>query len=155
MREEVEVLMRFYDEQCQQARHHEDHREKVTQMVIAVSTALIAFIAVNSLQPWTVWLALAVLALPFYSAPFCFKHYERNRHHVRYARNYRRMIEELVDDVPLRDLREDARHDHRDAYPLSSAWRLHSFWLSINYVIGLIGAILAIIIVARSYIPGQ
>jgi hypothetical protein len=149
MREEVETLFRLYDEQCRQARQHEDHREKVVQLTIAIAAALAAVISANDFDPWTLPLAMAIVFLAIYSATFCFKHYERNRHHVKYARNYRRKIEDLVDQIPLSQLRRDARAEHDGEYPRSSCWRLHRLWLGLNYGIGAIGLIVATIIVFK------
>ncbi|BBO30446.1 HAD family hydrolase [Lacipirellula parvula] len=89
----VKRLEFYYAEHAEQARQHENQRERMTNLVLGVAGALIGVMTFADLAVWSLPAALAVTALGAYGLVFARKHYERNRYHVSIMREIRKEME--------------------------------------------------------------
>ncbi len=83
------MLSKIYDEHAKQARQHEDQRERMTNMILAVSGILITFISFNGLNHDALVASVGMIILGGYGCIFSLKHYERNRFHTGIMKAFR------------------------------------------------------------------
>ena len=144
-----DILLAMYEEHVTQGREHEQQREKVTSVILVISAALLAFTSQTSWQPRHAILTTTMAVLGLFGILFSYKHYERNRFHVRIAQEFRDEIEKSS-GVPIRAIRARAAAVHQSEYAQTSRWRLFVFWLLVPLVIFLLGAVLTWLILYRS-----
>jgi hypothetical protein len=74
-------LQDYYNEQASQARQHEDHRERMTNIILSINGVLVGFITFSNLSIWSLSASLSIIFLGIYGFLFSGKHYERFRYH--------------------------------------------------------------------------
>ncbi|NQU34129.1 MAG: hypothetical protein HQ521_12925 [Bacteroidetes bacterium] len=104
-----ELHWRMYNDHVTQARQHEDQRERMTTLIVVVAAAAMAFISQNGLEYYDLVLSLPLIILGAFGARFSFKHYERNRMHVKIASGYLRSI-----DNEIYSIREEQEKQHNE-----------------------------------------
>lgn len=149
-------LENFYNEHASQARQHEDHRERVTNIILSINGALIAFITFSNLSISSLWASLSIVFLGVYGFFFAGKHYERFRYHTSIMGVIRKEIDRLYKDPgaikrSLKDLRDEGEKNHYDTFTWPSfgsqvkaiSWiarqRVHVFWELIHILLIFIG----------------
>jgi uncharacterized membrane protein len=136
--------MEMYKEHTVMGRHHELQRERVTNLILLISAALLAF-AVNSKNLAALFpLGTLIAVLGLFGAIFSYKHYERFRLHTKIAGEFRDALEASLVGCKLREIRNSAVTAHEKIFPSSSKWRLHMFWVTLNLLVVLLGIVLAI-----------
>jgi len=144
MKDISDFLWGMYQEHTSQGRHHETQRASVTNFIIIVATASLGFIANRgvSRDQWTFALFLIIIGL--FGALFSAKQYERFRYHMEYARKYREVLENLLNNG-LTNIRSQAKLDHRKKHSSFLVnLHLHFFWTLFHLLISAIGVILLI-----------
>jgi hypothetical protein len=168
MSDRLDALWKFYDEHASQARRHEEHRERMTSLVIVLAGALVALIGQSRFAFYSLPAAATIVLLGIYGWLFARKHYERNQLHLSTLRELRTEIDsELAHGDPqgrgesrsLTALRNAADKRHYDEFPPpkggfqgnARSWiarrRLHHFWEGLHIGVIIVGAILLGIIV--------
>jgi hypothetical protein len=158
----------MYQEQCNQARQHENLRQQSTTIILTLTGAILA--AVVASAGWvvsglydadlTLWFFASysafgafVIALGLFGRRLSLKHYERNRMHSIRAGAYRREIEKLLAAEQPNlggKLRDEAMKEHRREWskegrdPRLVDERLYAGWLRIYAFIVTTGVFLAI-----------
>lgn len=142
-------LWHYYDENAAQARHHEEQRERVTTLMVAIAAALIAFVAEGDVEESDLPVAIMILILGLFGAVMGLKHYERNRMHTAVMRRIRDEIDRSTpDDVPsLTELRRQGRSDHKGEFKpkLVLALDLYVLWASLSLLISVVGSVLLVL----------
>ena len=90
-----DILLANYKEHADEARQHENQRERMTALIVAVGAGSLG-LAMSKVEAFNQSLlggALVVLGL--YGAIFSLKHYERNRRHVALMKGIGQRLEEL------------------------------------------------------------
>lgn len=153
----LDVLRDCYKEHVDQARHHENQRERMSALVVAITAALVSVISHESLAFQTLPLALLLIPLGIFGLAFSRKHYERNRLHTTIARSYLSAIgQELaapsatITATVFDDIHKAGRQKHKECYekkqkrdPTVTEWRLHTFWNGLHILIIMLGIILS------------
>jgi len=161
----IDVLRDCYQEQVSQARHHENQRERMTALIVAVATAFVSVISHGEFQIHTLFLAVLLIPIGAFGFAFCRKHYERNRLHTTIARHYLKAIEkqlsspaEPVSSSYLTDIHKAGRADHKKNFSSQSSrkasatgLRLHTFWNSIHLLIVVLGVLLSALIIGLRF----
>jgi hypothetical protein len=154
-------LQNYYNEHAEQARQHESHREKMTNLILGVAGVLIGLITFSDFSLASLPAALTLVALGIYGYLFAGKHYERNRFHTTIMKHVRREIDRCEADqdatpASLSELRSNGEKDHYETFkwprfrgtrsdPQASAisWiarqRLHPFWEIIHIFVAVLG----------------
>ena len=148
----LDILWKNCQEHWLQGRHHEIQRSSVTNVLIAISSAIIGLVTfdktiVISDLPLTIFLII----LGVFGAVFSAKHYERFSFHISRARKYREEINKLFPDTPLRELIDKADEKHNRKHPRLRKLRLQYFWLGLYVLITLIGVMLTIIAAGNNF----
>lgn len=132
----------MYNEHVTQARQHEDQRERMTALIVVVAAAVMAFISKAGLEYSDLVLSLPLIILGAFGARFSFKHYERNRMHVKIASGYLLSI-----DSEIYGIRKSQEDEHNKKYSKSHAWSLHKNWEGIHIAVSIIGILLSVLII--------
>ncbi|HVW95841.1 MAG TPA: hypothetical protein VHA56_07720 [Mucilaginibacter sp.] len=171
----IDLLFKFYQEQCTQGRHHETQRAAVATATLAISAALIGVITGdNNLSRNDLPLTLLLIAVGIFSAVFSLKHYERFRRHMALAKNFRDAIDVLLPYHPvlgdflrqleraysendgdsektgestLRVLKKNADKNHNRRFPTLVNLHLYNWWAGLCLVVSVIGLALTFIII--------
>lgn len=160
--EKTMSLENYYNQHLAHLLQHENHREKMTSIILSIAGLLIGLITFSELAIWSLFAAITVTLLGAYGFIFAGKHYERQRFHgsIMIA-----ILQELDDHsgtthAKFLDLRNKGAEHHYNVFkwpglsgdrpePQASAksWiakqHLHPFWEAIHILIAAIGLFLS------------
>ncbi len=148
---DTEAWIRMYEEQVRHGRHHEALRSQSTNIIVAVSAALVAFLgseAASELSPLAVGTFMAIINV--YGFFLSIKHYERSRMHVTVAGEYRKVVSasSILNGTTIDEARERGRKKHQGRFKLSRWIRAYMLWSGLHVALALIGVLIAV----QSYI---
>jgi len=145
MADEVDVLLKFCDEQWTQCRQLETQRALVTNFVITIAAASLAFIGTKGFVEASLPIGGFLIFLGLYGAVTSEKLYERWQFTRNRSRYWRKRIDELKPDTRLLELQNQA--DREYSHRLQHV-RLHWLWACLHLSIAVIGmACIAIILI--------
>lgn len=104
-----DVLLQFYQEESNQARHHEEQRSTAANITFAIAGALLAIItavsSINGKVSWTMFpLIVGLGVLSGVGSALSKKHFERSMHNYARARSYRDCLLMLFTSTEVKDL---------------------------------------------------
>jgi hypothetical protein len=140
--EKDQLYWGMYQEHVAQARQHENQRERMTALVVGITTAALAFTAQNGLTWTDLLLTVPLIPLGIFGRQFSHKHYERNRFHVSIAAEY---VKEI--DSNIYAPRTKAEATHKNKYTHVFDQRLYVFWEQLHYAVALLGVLASLAIV--------
>ena len=149
MGDNVDILLRFCEEQWTQGRQSETQRATVTNFVITIAAATLTFIGHKGFESASIPLAVFLVVLGLYGATTSMKLYERWHFHMSRARYWRKKIDELDPDAQLIKLKEQADAKHKSKYPRLGRLPLNWLWLALHISIASLGIVCIIVIVMR------
>jgi len=145
--DDKEILVAWYQEENNFARHHEELRGTAANVIVAVAAGGLGLIAFDQkLLLDDLPLATIVALLGVLGAVLSAKQYERVRLHLNRARQFEACLDELVPKIDLMKLRKAGTRINEEQFPHLAKWRLYWFWVALNVIIALIGAVLVIAI---------
>ena len=123
--------------------NHESQRANMTNIILTISTILIAVIGTMEIGIEKIILSLVLLILGIFGSIFSVKHYERFSWHLLCSNLYKeRICKEFPDTIIDRKL-------VREKLKMGFGWihtsRLYKYWVSIQIVIALIGLVILIL----------
>jgi hypothetical protein len=149
-----DILLTFYAENSEQARHHEQQRQSLTNMVAAVAGIVLGLMALapGGLQVSRNYglllhaFLLAVLGTFGFLASL--RHYERSRLHVARVHAVRREISRLFPTADVSRLYDVANREHVRRFPRISerTARVHYVWQALHASIFALGLVLAALV---------
>jgi hypothetical protein len=164
----VAELETFYKDHSDQARQHEAQRERMTNLVLAITGVLVGLVTFSKLALWALPAALTVSALGIFGYCFAGKHYERYRYHASIMQAARDEMDRLAaapgtTPRPLSAIRSEGETKHYQKFtwprlrgtgnPLQAqakSWiarqRLHVFWEAVHILVAVIGVALSVAI---------
>jgi hypothetical protein len=145
MQDEVELLLKIYEDQAAQCRHHESQRTSAVNLILAIGAALLGLSGLSDLSPAFIPAAIFLGILGIFGALFARKHYERFRYHTMLAGKYWEKIEQLQPGTTV-DL-EAAYEEHQQRFPLVGALSLNWFWTALPLLVTLIAVLLLVQII--------
>lgn len=139
--DKAEILWRMYNEHVTMGRHHETQRSAMSQIILAVAGALVAFFGTTT-SPQNKWVvALFIVLLGAFGVLFSAKPYERSKFHMGAAGLHRKELEGIV-GVDLGKIRKDAEDNQRREFPCTEGWSLNQFWTRLHVLIAMFGVVL-------------
>lgn len=148
MNDRFELTWRLYQEHCIWERHHEAQRASATNLLLAISAAVLGVITYDgALRIGDLPLTLFLILLGAFGALFVAKQYERFAMQQCRAGRYRTMLDELVPEAAVLKLRNEADAENEAKYPRLSKIRLHRFWTALHLLVAGFGIILTGIVV--------
>jgi hypothetical protein len=148
------LLLAMYKENCDQARHHEGLREKVTTIVGQTAGVVIGLFGFkeswSSPQPIHLLIPTFVILLGIWGFTAAWKHNERAAMHRQRIRQCRRMLSELS-GIDLKAMNDRASVEHLAEFGPNAEYeaRTHIIWKAFNVLIALLGTVLFVAILAR------
>jgi hypothetical protein len=136
MADDVDVLLKLCEEQWTQCRHLETQRSMVTNFVITISAAILAFIAHKGFVPASLPLGGFMFFLGLYGAVASGKIYERWQFTGNRALYWCKRINELRPDSNSLQLQEIADKGY---YHILQRVRLHWLWAALHLSISIVG----------------
>ncbi len=146
MADDTDVLLKMYDEQWTQARHVENQRATITNIVVVIASAILGFIVQKGLGTEILPITILLMVLGIYGAISSEKLYERFQFCTNRATALRKRIDELHPNSRLIQLNKEFEAQHKKDYPRLSKIRVHYLWFSLHLTIALGGLILTIVV---------
>lgn len=168
----MDHLQNYYEEHAQQARQHEDQRERVTNIILSIAGALVGLITFAELSLGALAASLTLIALGVFGFFFSGKHYERFKYHTAIMKRIRDEIDKLRKDssstpAPLAQLRDDGEERHYEKFrwpqfggsnsesqQAATSWiarqRVHAFWEAVPLMVAAFGIALTAAIVIKA-----
>ena len=145
MSDSADAWTRMYESEIGFARHHEVMRTHTTNVVTAISVALLAFASSKGISSASQLLAGALLVVAnTHGAVAGLKHYERSQRHFLIARRYRAYISKDRTDGQLASARSSATSEHGRRFAHMTKIRAHWLWCGLHGVLLGAGVFLAI-----------
>jgi hypothetical protein len=160
----------MYKEQCDQARQHETLRQQSTTLIFALAgtmgtvAGVVATLTTSKLlaegMHWVFLLyaplGILITSMADFGRHLSLKHYERNRHHIKYASLYRKRLEAMFPDANYEALRKKAESEHKSEWPKESKVKkglakhiydsnTFRFWRNMYYFLMGVGILLIIL----------
>lgn len=147
MANDTDLLLALYLDDLAYARHHENLRSTITNLILVVGAALGGLIGFDqAIDSSDIPAAVFLIIVGVLGAIFCYKHYERFHSHYARAREFRTKLDDLT-GLEIIKMKELADEKHRDKFPrahrLSVGWLWTAFPLSVS-VLGILVLILAL-----------
>jgi hypothetical protein len=152
MRDETEILWKFYQEHCTWERHHEQQRASVTNLFLAVAAAVLGVVAFDrTLGASDLPLTIFLIVQGFFGSVFVAKHYQVFAMHQSRAYQYREALSSMFPETGILSRRCKADEGNVARFPRLHKLRLNRFWVGLHVLIALFGAVLTAIIVVRLF----
>ncbi len=146
MADDVDVLLKMCDEQWTQCRQLETQRALVTNFVITIAAASLAFIGSKGFGMASLPLGGFLIFLGLYGAITCEKLYERWQFTRNRSRYWRKRIDELKPETRLLELQNQADREYSNRL---QNIRLHWLWVCLHLTISLIGTGCVVVILYK------
>ena len=147
MADEVDILIKFCEEEWTQARQSENQRATMTNYIIIIAIAIFGLMVQMDLNTKALPLAILLVLIGTYGALVSMKLYERWLLHRRRARYWAKRIDELHPNAQLLQLKKAAIKDHEAKYPRLVRLHLNWLWITIHILIALFGVVWAFVII--------
>ena len=147
MPDDVNVLINFCEEQWAQARHTEEQRATVSNLILLVGSIIIGFVSQQSMTLSLLPLTIFLIVLGLFGALVTEKYYERFHYHHSKVGKWKQRLDELCPNAHLIELEKVAEAGHAK-YWSNKLYkvRLHRLWLILNLFIAAIGTILTFLV---------
>ncbi|EKU98479.1 hypothetical protein Lepto7375DRAFT_7766 [Leptolyngbya sp. PCC 7375] len=146
MADEIDILLKFYEEDWQQARQAENQRTAITNITLIIVPALIGFVAQQGFGDNALPLTILLFILGIYGAITSQKLYERHCYFSDRSGLWRDRISELNLKLGIAQIRYDARLKHSRRFKRLEKVRLYSLWLVLHLFVSLAGLVLTLLI---------
>ncbi len=146
MADDVDVLLKLCEEQWIQCRHLEMQRSMVTNFVITISAAILAYISHKGFIPASLPLGAFMFFLGLYGAIASEKIYERWQFTGNRAQFWCKRINELRPDAHSLQLQDAADKEY---HHILQRVRLHWLWVTLHLSISVVGLGCIIVILIK------
>jgi hypothetical protein len=135
-----DILLRMASEQMEYARHHENLRERSTQIILIIAGALVAALEIpGALDEAQAPVSIALVILGLFGALLSWKHYEKHQEHYEQATVLQRHALGALPDRTIAKEAKNAREEVRKRFAYFRTVRLNLLWLIINLLIMVAG----------------
>jgi len=147
-----DTLWKLYQDHYTQVRHYETQRSTVTNLLLTIAAALLAFVTYDkALTRSDIPLTTLIFIIGLFGAAFSLKYHERSSFHYTRLLQYRDKLDELLSEPGiLSRLREDAVKKHTAEFPMLYKgklhwWKVHRLWVFLHLLVSLFGLVLTIL----------
>lgn len=160
MADEVDVLLHLFEEEREQARQSENQRATLSNIIILVVGAGLAFVTNRGFGKSTLAISIPMVVLGLYGALATAKFFERWYRHWRRAYAYREQLFEKFPDIDskLRDYDDRATKDRgykfeeaaEKRFPRLSRVKVNRLWVGLHVAIAVGGTVLSVVILVTN-----
>ena len=145
MDDQKDILLCMYQEHLKQARHQDNQRSTMANLILIISSGLLGFITFDKILNITdLPLAIFLFLLGLYGAVFSAKYYERYKLHYERSRKVREQIDRIFNQIEISILQKKADLKTKEVYPVIFDLRLYWLWISLMLIISIVGLGLAL-----------
>ena len=141
---EVDVLLRYCEEQWNHIRHLENQRATFTNLVLVIAVGVIGFITQQGISIAILPLTIALIILGLYGAFASYKFYERYKLHKTLEDSWVGEVDRLLPKAKLKKLAAEASEKHKQRFRVTSRVHVHTVWITFNILIALAGILLTL-----------
>ena len=141
---EVDVLLRYCEEQWNHIRHLENQRATFTNLVLVIAVGVIGFITQKGISIAILPLTIALMVLGLYGAFASYKFYERYKLHKALEDVWLDEVDRLLPKAKLKKLGQQAGEQHKQRFRITSRVHVHTVWITFNILIALAGTLLTL-----------
>ena len=142
-----DILLAYWQEQRIQARHSEEQRATLTNLILIISAATLGFLSQWGWTLRSLALTIPLVFLGLYGAIASAKLYERNLYHYEQAMAFSRLLSEATGVVDHEELLREVRRGFSANHPVMYWLRLYMLWIALNAMIALLGLVLSVVLV--------
>lgn len=142
--EKVNLIFEYYKEQRVSAQRFDNQRTAITNFMILISGALLAFVINKPDSPYEIHAAFFLIAMGFFGSLFIKKLNERAEYNYSRARVCLEQIDEMVDSSVFADIIEKGLSMHSMQYKVFMRFKLHQIWIIPHIFIMFLGVGLVI-----------
>jgi len=135
----VNLVFEYYREQRTSAQRFDNQRTAITNFMILVSGALLAFVINKPDSPYEIHASFFLIAMGFFGSLFIKKLNERAEYNYSRARVCLECIDEMNDSSVLADIKEKGLSIHQKRYGVLVKFKLHQIWITPHIFIMLLG----------------
>jgi hypothetical protein len=156
--DKTDVLLQLFAEERAQARQSEDQRATLTNIILIVVGASLAFVSQRGLDQPALIVSIPIIAIGIFGALTNGKYFERWLRHWRRAYAYEAQLFELHPEIQAKRGRysscgqsnkKDAYESEVDArFPRLSRMKLWRMWINFHWGVALLGIVLTLAILA-------
>ena len=132
MADEIDILLKLYEEDWQQARQAESQRTAITNITLIIVPALVGFVAQQGFNRKALPLTIMLIVLGIYGAITSHKLYERHCYFSDRAGLWRDRISELNLNIGINQIRSRAKIAHSRRFKRIEKVRLYSYFLCLE-----------------------
>ena len=147
MADKSDIYLELLKEHQEYARHHEEHREKATNIILLIAGGLFTASSLKQPDMLTIPLSFFIVVLGVYGAIISAKHYERSQFHLQRGRALRQELDRMIPDLRLNELKDRADAETQRNFPTLFPLRLFKMWIGIHVIVAL-GGLSQIVFVA-------
>jgi hypothetical protein len=155
MADPTDVLLHLYQEERTQARHTEEQRATLTNIVLIVVAAALAYVTSRTDDVAALIVSVGVMLLGLYGAVATGKYFERWMRHWRRAYAYQTQLLDLYSSIdsalatfsykPLADRTDPYEMEVEERFPHLSSLKLYRLWISFHCAVALAGAVMVVV----------
>jgi hypothetical protein len=160
MADESDVLLQLYNEERTQARQMEDQRATLTNIVILVVGAGLAFVTNRGLELATLTVSIPMIGIGLYGVITTAKYFERWFRHWKRADGDRAHLFDMFPDIDSNlseragDLTRGSRGVFKGAmdrrFPTLSRLQIYRLWTGLFWAVAAAGAIITVMVLWSS-----
>ena len=140
-----DILLNIYKEHLTQARHQENQRSTMTNLILIICTGAIGIITFdNSINFYDLPLVLFIIFSGIYGSIFSAKYYERFKLHYERSREVRIKLISLFNELELSEMQRKADEKTQQNFPLIFNLRLYWLWISLFLLVSSLGLFILI-----------
>ena len=145
MADDTDVLLALCQEHWTQARHTEQQRATISNLVAVLAAVIVGFVSHLGFTPTAIPLTGLLIGLGLFGAFSTWKLYELFHFHHDKVKRWQRRIDELHPDAQVAKLEREADARHEERYGWRRGLRLYWLWMMLHLAIATMGIILTIL----------
>ncbi len=135
----IDALKAIYSEQMSYAKHHENLREKTTQIILIISGILIAFTKNEFIEINPSLTGTSLFVLGMFAAIICLAHYSKHQEHYVQAHELQTRIYELSETKDIKKEVKAKREKTRKKFAWLKLCKLNTLWVGLNILVAVFG----------------
>jgi hypothetical protein len=148
--DEDSILLQFWQEQRDHARHTESQRAQMTNLILVITAAGLGLLTSQQLHGRKLlFITIGLAVLGAYGTVITLKYYERYGLHIEYAQLIRQRLNERHPALGIEQDWLRARTEHRRQHPRLRHLRLHYIWAALHSIIAVSGFVGSMVIGIR------
>jgi len=147
--EKSDLYLKYWEEQRSSLQHCEAQRSTLSNLVLILSGAGIAFASRGLDDKSSLVLTIGLFVLGAYGIATTMKYYERYSRHAAQARVFATLLADELQIPTHRDLLKEARKEHKEKWSRLNRVRLNLLWSTLHAIVALTGVALSVVILAR------